>query len=112
MRDVQTHNEEAEQLNGITTSTTVVHFLMAPTVVTPPHRSQSTLVMGNARRPRSSTLTSTVTPGSVSAAAKTDYKPALLHCTAPATPLWWTTTSKSLWTVPASGTENRNPVQR
>lgn len=111
-RDTHRHTmREAEHLNVVTTNTTVVCFLMAPTVVPPPPRSQSIRVMGNARQPPYSTLTSTVMPGSVSAAAKTDYRPALLRCTAPATPLWWTTTSKSLWTVPASGTENRTPVQ-
>lgn len=60
--------------------------------------------MGNVRLPPYSTLTSTAMPDSVSAAVKMDYKPALLHSTALVMPQLWTTTSKSLWTVPASGT--------
>lgn len=61
--------------------------------------------MENAHLPPYLTLTSTATPGSVSAAVRADYRPARSASTALATPQWWSTTSKSLWTVPASGTE-------
>lgn len=44
--------------------------------VFPPRRSRSTLAMGNARPPPYSTLTSTATRASASAAARTDCRPA------------------------------------
>lgn len=68
-------------------------------------RSRCILAMGNAHLPPYLTLTSTATPGFVSAAVRVDYRPALSASTALAMPQWWSTTSKSLLTVPASGTK-------
>lgn len=48
--------------------------------------------------------------GSVSAAVRVDCRPALSHYTALETPQWWITTSKNLWTVPASGTKSNESI--